>query len=92
MKTSMHKLVTLCIAAAICAVATSAMAAVSNLESYHFRHDFSTGARVFTGGPNCPRDFITDTSADTVAVEGPNGPGSAMHIGQDSGPLSINGV
>ena len=92
MKTSMHKLVTLCIAAAICAVVTSAMAAVSNLESYHFRHDFSTGARVFTGGPNCPRDFITDTSADTVAVEGPNGPGSAMHIGQDSGPLSINGV
>ena len=37
MKTSMHKLVTLCIAAAICAVATSAMAAVNNLESYLFR-------------------------------------------------------
>ena len=79
------------VATAICAT-SAAMANVSNLESYHFRHDFSTGARVFTGGPNCPRDFITDTSADTVAVEGPNGPGSAMHIGQDSGPLSINGV
>ncbi len=82
------------LAAALAAMfaTTAAMAAVGNLESYHFRHDFSTGARVFTGGPNCPRDFITDTSTDSVAVEGPNGPNSAMHIGQDSGPLNINGV
>ena len=78
------------VAAASCA--TSALAAVNNLESYHFRHDFSTGARVFIGGANCPADFISDISADSVAVAGPNGPGSAMHIGQDSGPLNINGV
>ena len=71
---------------------SAAMAAVNNLESYHFRHDFSTGSRVFIGGPNCPADFITDNSADSIAVEGPNGPGSAMHIGQNSGPLSIDGV
>ena len=92
MKTSMHKLVTLCIAAAICAVATSTMAAVNNLESYHLRHDFSTGSRVFIGGPNCPTDFIADTSTDSMAVIGPNGPDSAMHIGNCAGQLAINGV
>ena len=52
MKTSMHKLVTLCIAAAICAVATSAMAAVNNLESYLFRFDFSKGANEFSSSPS----------------------------------------
>ena len=52
MKTSMHKLVTLCIAAAICAVATSAMAAVNSLESYLFRVDFSKGANEFSSSPS----------------------------------------
>lgn len=70
---------------------SATVAAVNNLESYHFRYDFSTGARVFTGGPNCPRDSITDTSADTVAVEGPNGPGTAMHLGNCSVALRIDG-
>ena len=70
----------------------SASAAVSNLESYHFRHDFSTGSRVFTGGAKCPADFIGNTSADSCALEGPNGSSSAMHVGGCYGPIKINGV
>ena len=77
MKTLMHKLVTLCIAAAICAVATSAMAAVNNLESYHLRHDFSSGARVALLGPQCTADFIA--MGNETAVAGPNGANNAVH-------------
>ena len=77
---------------AVLLAASAATAAVGNLESYHLRHDFSTGARVFIGGPNCPTDFIADTSTDSMAVVGPNGPGSAMHVGNCAGQLAINGV
>ena len=77
---------------AVLLAASAATAAVGNLESYHLRHDFSTGARVFIGGPNCPTDFIADTSTDSMAVVGPNGPDSAMHVGNCAGQLSINGV
>ena len=52
MKTLLHKLVMPCIAAALCAVATSAMAAVNNLESYLFRFDFSKGANEFSSSPS----------------------------------------
>ena len=77
---------------AVLLAASVATAAVGNLESYHLRHDFSTGSRVFIGGPNCPMDFIADTSTDSMAVIGPNGPDSAMHIGNCAGQLAINGV
>jgi len=79
------------IAVAAAFATTAALAAVDNIESYHIRHDFSTGSRVFIGGANCTADFISDTSTDSVAVEGPNGPGTAMHLGNCSGALRIDG-
>ena len=91
MSSGQNKIKTLLSLAALLA-ASAAMAAVSNLESYHLRHDFSTGTRVFIGGPNCPTDFIADTSTDSMAVVGPNGPDSAMHVGNCAGQLAINGV
>ena len=75
MKTSMHKLVTLCIAAVICAVATSAMAAVNNLESYLFRFDFSKGTNEFSSSPSYA-DFNL-VGANTASANGPNGVSSA---------------
>ena len=73
-------------------VLMSANAAVSNLESYHLRHDFSTGKRVFSGGEKCTADFIHNNASETVAVAGPDGPCSAMHLGNCSGNLTINGT
>jgi len=67
------------------AFATSAaMAAVSNLESYHFRFDFSKGtanfipsAEVAAASPNTVTNFV---GSNVTPVEGPNGAGNAVHI------------
>ena len=75
MKTLLHKLVMPCIAAALCAVATSAMAAVNNLESYLFRFDFSKGANEFSSSPSYA-DFNL-VGANTAPANGPNGVSSA---------------
>ena len=56
---------------------SAALAAVSNLESYHLRHDFSTGERVALLGPQCTVDFIA--TGNETAVAGPNGAASAVH-------------
>ena len=75
MKSSMPKLAMLRIVAAICAVATSAMAAVNNLESYHFRFDFSKGANEFSSSPSYANfNFV---GANTAPTNGPNGASNA---------------
>ena len=81
-----------CVVAVVLAfVVSSAMAVVNNLESYHLRHDFSTGARVALLGPQCTADFIDNPQG--TAVEGPNGPGSALHPSAASwGAVKIKGT
>ena len=79
------------VAAVVMGAATTATAAVSNLESYHLRHDFSTGARMVLLGSKCNADLIGTSSTDS-AVVGPNGADSAMHLGNCYGPLKINGT
>ena len=71
------KLRTLFAALAAMLATSAAMAAVGNLESYHLRHDFSTGARVALLGPQCTADFIA--TGNETAVAGPNGAANAMH-------------
>ena len=76
------------VAAAICA--TTALAAVGNLESYHLRHDFSTGARVALLGPQCTADFIA--TGDEQEVHGPNGAANAVHPTVSNwGAVKMNG-
>ena len=76
MSSGQHKIKTHLSLAALLA-ASAAMAAVSNLESYHLRHDFSTGSRVALLGPQCTADFIENKGE--VAVAGPNGAANAVH-------------
>ena len=65
--------------ALVLAVATgTATAAVSNLESYHLRHDFATGARVALLGPQCTADFIA--TGNETATTGPNGANNAVYL------------
>ena len=69
---------------------SAATAAVNNLESYHLRHDFSTGARVALLGPQCTADFIE--SKGETAVVGPNGAANAVHpTYQNWGAVTRNG-
>ena len=76
MSSGQHKIKTLLSLAALLAT-SAAMAAVSNLESYHLRHDFSTGSRVALLGPQCTADFI-ENKGETAAA-GPNGAANAVH-------------
>ena len=69
---------------------SAALAAVSNLESYHLRHDFSTGERVALLGPQCTVDFIA--TGNETAVAGPNGAASAVHpTAANWGVVAVNG-
>jgi len=92
MKTSMHKLVTLCIAAAICAFATSA-AMATNLESYYFRYDFSDGSRQFIGSASQASDPVTEdaAAANFVAAYGQDGAATAVHVAKNAYGLNTIG-
>ena len=76
MSSGQHKIKTL-LSLAVLLATSAAMAAVNNLESYHLRHDFSTGSRVALLGPQCTADFI-ENKGETVAA-GPNGAANAVH-------------
>ena len=72
------------LAAAFTAVfATSAgLAEVNNLESYHFRFDFSKGTANFipSAAPVAGNDLTDYVGTNVLPVEGPNGAGSATHV------------
>ncbi len=54
---------------------SAAMAAVNNLESYHFRFDFSKGVNEFSSSPSYANfNFV---GANTAPTNGPNGASSA---------------
>ena len=65
------------VATTICAM--SALAAVSNLENYRFRYDFSKGKNNFINSAtqSAVGNFV---GSSIVAVEGPNGANDAVHV------------
>ena len=86
---------TLFVATAAMFATSAATAAVNNLESYHFRQDFSTGEHVFIGGARYPvNNFGLGANGTDCAVEGPNGPSSARHVGNlyNKGGFKIDNV
>ena len=88
--TQTRRIATTLVALAALFAASTATAAVNNLESYHLRHDFSTGARVALLGPQCTADFIV--TGNETAVAGPNGAANAVHPTHDNwGAVARNG-
>ena len=75
-KTSLIKRV-ISLVAAVCAAAVSPTFA-TDLESYRFRYDFSSGEKVFFGSAAVSADFVT-TSAAYAPVYGPDGADTAVH-------------
>ncbi len=65
------------LAAVACAAAVSPTFA-TDLESYRFRYDFSSGEKVFLGSAAVSTDFVT-TSAAYAPVYGPDGADTAVH-------------
>ena len=68
------RVVVLALAGAVGSVTVSA----SDLESYRFRYDFSSGEKVFFGSAAVSTDFVT-TSAAYAPVYGPDGADTAVH-------------
>jgi len=81
----MKKLLMMIGAAAIVAMADVALA--TDLDSYCFRYDFSSGAKVFCGSTGFSVDPLSDTilgasdraDMNVLSVDGPNGADSAVH-------------
>ena len=61
---------------------SAALAEVNNLESYHFRFDFSKGTANFipAADPVAGNALTNYVGNNVSAVEGPNGAGSATHV------------
>ena len=64
--------------AAICVAAAVSPTFATDLESYRFRYDFSSGEKVFFGSAAVSADFVT-TSAAYAPVYGPDGADTAVH-------------
>ena len=77
MKNAMHKLA-MPLAAAICTAAVSQTFA-TDLESYRFRYDFSSGANVFHGSGAVSADFVTSGEPAYTSVYDPDGAETAVH-------------
>ena len=95
----MKRLLMMIGAAAIAAMADVALA--TDLDSYLFRYDFSSGAKVFRGSTGFSVDPLSDTKlgdsdrADmkVLSVDGPNGADSAVHpinVAWSAGSSSAN--
>lgn len=67
-------------AAALCVATAPSPSLATDLEDFYLRHDFSSGARETSYGPNssATKDIGTATA---TAVYGPDGAGTAVHPG-----------
>ena len=73
--------------AAICAAAAAGTSHATDLDSYRFRYDFSSGSRTFHGSADQTVDPLSDTSLsssdrgelEVLPVTGPNGENTAAH-------------
>ena len=68
-------------------VFTRTFVSAAALDEFYFRHDFSGGTKEFIAGEGrtFTRDQVNSTDANAKAVEGPDGPGTAYHPGNEWG-------